>query len=865
MPPQSSPKAVSSPSPSSSSQSSQSSSTINVVLPTTPQPQQLMHNQQQQLPPKQQQLHIQSGLMPQNQQQMSITQNQQQMQQSIVVVSNNNNNQMGADVGAFGLGQDGQQKQQHQIHNVNEMLLGQQIVGQQGNQQQQQMLEVQKRVDSGDTVDSPSSNTNLLNAYCSPSTTSTTITTITTASLMQTISNNLYTSSNTNKPNHNPLNELSQKEKAMVTSVDRVGLSTVPSTTVSPRIRGENLTTPNTNQSANNHHSQSVDECVLNNNNNGRSSVLSTANLASSSFGSGDHTVGNPSNSSGSNHEDRDDLSKQNNRVFEGKTVSGEGVNSVLSISENLQHNTQFLSSGVNSQYYKRLVELKSGSGQDEQFKPGPNISMAANIANTFINIANFGTNSGQDVTKNEIRLAFQQEMNAQHHQPMSSQQNPGNNFNIVVSQPITHFMKNLTIGAAPKSGIFLPAPQFTVQHHGQVFQQAQAIQPQFAIHHHPTNFHPLHHPNASISGPAPNVTVNPNGAFNTNPNATIRAAYTPFRAFSPIHTIQNFGRLTTPHQIQSIQTPVQIQTNPATIQSPILAAQLQTINQIASGQIHNPQQMINPQLLHIQTNPEQVKQKVGQSPINVMQSIFVSTADGQRSNTNPPESPAKVQQGKAAEKVISIKTSDSNSSPLSSAASSPLSTTSSSSNSSSVSPAKRECQTPSPHSSSSSITSHQAISRSVTPQNNDQNIRVLTPSEIMRTLPSIPNQDGHSGCFESLLMDGNSAREEVSGNPRFGQYNPANSLLLIPSSTASSVQLKPKYSVPSSPSTTTTTTTCSSNNASSTPITTTTTTTSSSSIAATSPLLALSITVRNGSRPASVFAIFLHLKAFSR
>lgn len=348
---------------------------------------------------------------------------------------------------------------------------------------------------------------------------------------------------------------------------------------------------------------------------------------------------------------------------------------------------------------------------------------------------------SQNNAAPNEIRLAFHQATPAE-------APNPAANMNIVVSHPISQFMKNLTIGAAPRQpGIILPQTQFTIQQH-----QPHST-PQFLIHQHPpAAYHPLLH--SGLSGPAPNVTVNPNGNFQTNPNATIRATYTPFRAFGgPLHTINNFGRLTGP----TIQTQLQQQG----IQSPILAAQLQTINQIATAQMQSQQQF-----LHIQGGGGSLEH----AKKNVMP-IFVSTTLHQPINSANVQMMQKASSAKdplvALKAAAAASTNEGHSSPLSSSTASPMSA-SSSSPSLTKAACSIESSTPSPQSSSSSII------RSMTPQP-DQNIRVLTPSEIMRTLPSIPNQDAIGNCgdilshsHDSRSRSSDSSGDQVDSGSRF-------------------------------------------------------------------------------------------------
>lgn len=230
---------------------------------------------------------------------------------------------------------------------------------------------------------------------------------------------------------------------------------------------------------------------------------------------------------------------------------------------------------------------------------------------------------------------------------------------NVIVTKPLSHFMKTVTIGT-PKSGIFVPnviatnlTPQFTLQH-------------QFGLH------------SSNSSGPAPNVTVNPNGNFNTNSNAVLRPGFAhSFRPFNIQPAGLNFNLIG--------------HTNGSTITSPILAAQLQTINQIASSQAQQQQQQ--------QQQPQQQPQQSTQHPQQI--NIVYNANNVSTVATTAPE----------ANLTLSLQKRPVETSPSTSA-----------------------YNQPSP-----------VHSETLTNSLNDQQIRVLTPSEIMRTLPSIPSQD--VGC----------------------------------------------------------------------------------------------------------------------
>lgn len=212
---------------------------------------------------------------------------------------------------------------------------------------------------------------------------------------------------------------------------------------------------------------------------------------------------------------------------------------------------------------------------------------------------------------------------------------------------------------------------------------QSQTPQSPHHHHHHPVvhHLHPHHHPlTGSSTGPAPNVTVNPNGAFNTNSNAVLRPGFAnPFRPFSmqPIH----FGATNQP--------------SVSAVTSPILAAQLQTINQIASNQA-------------AQFQHQQHHQKQSFDP-----SKFQSSRSTRASTPNMT--------------VIRPSTT-----PIQSAPPAQL-----------LSP------------------SHGL---------SDQHIRVLTPSEIMRTLPTLPSQDA---IASTVAFDVESNR--VQSDSSVGSFSPQN------------------------------------------------------------------------------------------
>lgn len=246
------------------------------------------------------------------------------------------------------------------------------------------------------------------------------------------------------------------------------------------------------------------------------------------------------------------------------------------------------------------------------------NLSVASNIANAFINISSLSAGSnglnGNAQTKS---------------------------LNVVVTQqPISqHFMKTLSFTTS-RGGIFVPnvltanvTPQFTVH--------------QYGLHGNP-------------NGPAPNVTVNPSGNFNTNSNVVRPGAPNHFRLLF--------------QQSPNINLNV-VSSQPSSNPSPILEASLQTLNKVACVQSSS-------KVFPLKTVQNSIKSQKNALPIVLHQ---------QKSVEDTTHEPSQVQD--------------------------PLSV------------------------------------------NNDQHIRVLTPSEIMKTLPSLNSQD--NVCFNSSVTSGN----EVSLN----------------------------------------------------------------------------------------------------
>lgn len=252
---------------------------------------------------------------------------------------------------------------------------------------------------------------------------------------------------------------------------------------------------------------------------------------------------------------------------------------------------------------------------KDNAQAKNPNLSVASNIANAFINLSNLSSASKPSNGSGGIVQT--------------------KNVNVIVTQQqiAQHFMKTLSFTTS-RGGIFVPNVIAT------------NITPQFTVHQYGLHGNP--------NGPAPNVTVNPNGNFNTNSNA--------IRPGTPNHFRLLFQQ--TPNlnlNIINSQNAASAQANP----SPILEASLQT-----KVGVTQPAQKPVP------SNPVVQSPMITQKPPNLVLQQQKSTEE------SSPES-AQVQDS--------------------------------------------------------------------TNVNNDQHIRVLTPSEIMKTLPSLSSQDNI--CFNSSSM----------------------------------------------------------------------------------------------------------------
>uniref|UniRef100_A0A182UH53 HMG box domain-containing protein n=1 Tax=Anopheles melas TaxID=34690 RepID=A0A182UH53_9DIPT len=206
------------------------------------------------------------------------------------------------------------------------------------------------------------------------------------------------------------------------------------------------------------------------------------------------------------------------------------------------------------------------------------NLVVAANIANTFINLSSLTAMGQAGSTAQQTQQPVQQQIvppraqfasvnqavEQQQQQPQPPQPpGPGTSgaVNVLVNQqggPMTptHVMKTLAIGNS-RTNIFVP----------NVIASPGASN--FTVHHH-------HHQFGLRNGPAPNVTVNPNGNFNVNSSAILRpGSYAHIRpAFLP----QTFNIVASGGAGGGGPSG-------SAVQSPILAASLQTINKIAAQQ----------------------------------------------------------------------------------------------------------------------------------------------------------------------------------------------------------------------------------------------------------------------------------------
>lgn len=194
---------------------------------------------------------------------------------------------------------------------------------------------------------------------------------------------------------------------------------------------------------------------------------------------------------------------------------------------------------------------------KDSLASKNPNLSVATNIANAFINISSLGSGP-----KNSSGGATQTK-----------------NVNVIVTQQqITHhFMKALSFTTS-RGGIFVPNVIAT------------NITPQFTVHQYGLHGNP--------NGPAPNVTVNPNGNFNSNSNAIRPGAPNHFRLL--FHQAPNLNTINNQNVV-----------NTSANTSPILEASLQTLNKVTSIPNKTPvQTLTNNQKSEIQIClPKQIEE----------------------------------------------------------------------------------------------------------------------------------------------------------------------------------------------------------------------------------------------------------------
>jgi hypothetical protein len=168
--------------------------------------------------------------------------------------------------------------------------------------------------------------------------------------------------------------------------------------------------------------------------------------------------------------------------------------------------------------------KASNANDKDNTESKTSNLSVASNIANAFINLSNLSSTSKNVIGNNVVKTS--------------------KNLNVIATQQqITqHFMKTLSFTTS-RGGIIVPNVIAT------------NITPQFTVHQYGLHGNP--------NGPAPNVTVNPNGNFNTNSNAIRPGAANHFRLLF--------------QQTSNMNLNIVNNQNPSLIQSPILEASLQS------------------------------------------------------------------------------------------------------------------------------------------------------------------------------------------------------------------------------------------------------------------------------------------------
>lgn len=354
------------------------------------------------------------------------------------------------------------------------------------------------------------------------------------------------------------------------------------------------------------------------------------------------------------------------------------------------------------------------------------NLSVANNIANAFINLSTFNSPTVGAVNNNNNNNSSSSGSSPSGSGTTSNTKN----VNVIVTQPISqHFVKTLSF-ATSRGGIFVPNVIAT------------NLSPQFTVHHHQYGIH-------GASGPAPNVTVNPNGNFNSNSSAVVRPGTSNhFRLLFQQSPNINFNIVGNQNACASASAT-------GTNQSPILEASLQTLSKVTQGKI------------------------ISNSKINTTNRIIPSTVINSKTTNAPALVPTQP--------ITKLNASSDSCSPLVSSVTSPKST------------------------------GEQA--------SNDQHIRVLTPSEIMRTLPSLPPQD-HNICFNStnviitdksnivvdnnnkILVKASTTSQQCSSAQTVSQSQPlsaSNNSPLITNNTIINTNLFCNSSTNSSPITTTT------------------------------------------------------------
>lgn len=236
----------------------------------------------------------------------------------------------------------------------------------------------------------------------------------------------------------------------------------------------------------------------------------------------------------------------------------------------------------------------------------------------------------------------------------------------------------------------------------------AGMIRNQFGFHH---------------NGPAPNVTVNPNGNFNTNSNAVLKPGLSqPFRSYG----LQSSAAVTN--------------TNASTTTSSILAAQLQTISQIASIQTQKAGQTT-------QTIPNNLSNSNGIQMAQPRQHIHRQIVHHQQQTIAHPTNQQTASSSSQRGGDDSIYKE------------SVLSDTMSNSYRSTASEQEQIAQQGNSDETDSKSDAEKIGDdiNELSENTNDQHIRVLTPLEIMRTLPSLHDHEMASNEYTISSTSGNS------------------------------------------------------------------------------------------------------------